>query len=979
VKELKRISNTTSLGSLVTDFQEAIHAQPALVESVRARFSAVLIDEFQDTDPIQYDIFRTLFLDEPEKPKENLPTSVFFVGDPKQSIYGFRSAELDTYNLAKEQIRAIRGEKALLQLPMNYRSTPALVETVNAFFSLPKSFLSDIDFFDSKFSEAAAPILERHTDEFGADYFEPIPAFECWTNSKESISRLSNTAVGKLENECIAFDIARLLREDREGRPVFYRKPSLPLEAKDIAILVRSRNHAKEIIKLLGGFGIRTRIKSDESVYETSEAVELHTVLQAAIFPENDTLLTQALATPFIGATLSVIQNNVDARVTFKGALSEFIQLAERKGVFPAFAFLERQYRTLERLLPVKDGERKLTNYRQILELLQIEQRNTPNPRALAVVLGHNIVRATQGENTEDTTVRIENNSNVVNVVTIHASKGLEYPVVYLAKATENSVLTRFNRFLFREGKGDARRFLASPTGANPKSHLPTMHREEEECVRLAYVAMTRASSRLVLPLMLGIEPKTLQHHADSNDPAELPYSSGHVRSSYIRSLFGESAYPKDAKTKENLIRAQKDIKDSINVFEEILKNRLTNRQISKATLDIYAKQNGEAVRKILPARLDIDKLVRFCTLPCVHKKLKDQTSSLQLGTRVRKAEDLPNPADTPISLYAVWQRPSFTSISRKFLEQPFEMVRNSHGFQNFMAGAEAGDFLHKLIEKTINIGREHPDFVSREKRDEFRHFIEEQFAHAALFKSLKADDPTPFSYDPEVFMKSTPHPDTVFNARRYHLAWLLQFFDALLDQPLFSRGPSLAQLIAGNRLVSELEFHLNAAPGLTTILPESIAKVAFGSDLTKVVPEKEFGKFQNVLNGFLIGEIDLLFKDDAGKYWVVDWKSNKIETQERGCDNPANYTQETMGAVMDQHYYRLQAMLYLTALYRYIKGNDPKHDPRAALDQIGGAVYVFMRGIGGDPEFGRFHMGMDVMEEKILQLDALFSAKESM
>ncbi len=981
VRELKAAQNITSLNSLLTDFQEAIHESTELLRHVRSRYRAVLIDEFQDTDPVQYDIFKTLFLDAGSLKKETLPTSVIFVGDPKQSIYGFRSAELDTYNEAKKHIKAIAGTKAILQLPRNFRSTPALVETVNAFFSFPNSFLSDIAFFNSEFSKGTTPLLRRVVSSDGSEHYEVVPPFECWTNPSDKLTRLTLGEIAEIENEAIAYDIVRLLEKDQDGKPLTYRKlgannsEAIPLEAKDIAILVRKRNDASAIIDLLTQYGIRTRIKSEDSVFNTAEAVELHTILNAAIFPENETLVSEALSTSLIGLTLTEITNDVEKRVLFKEHLKDFLEIVGKKGIFPAFSLLQKHYKTLERLLPTKEGERKLTNYRHLLELLQVEQRQTASAQGLATYLGHSIIRATDGENTEESTVRIENNSNVVNVVTIHASKGLEYPVVYLARASCNTVQSRFKSCLFREGKGKNRRFLVNPVGVSPKEHEETYKRDEEECTRLAYVAMTRASSRLVLPLMLGVNANARNSNADKNDnEAKLPFDKENVRSSYIRSLFGESAFDIDS-----VPRKQEEIREKIDQFSEAIKAQLIKEDVAAVTLSIYQKQGAGNIKELkkLPSEIDAQDLFTFTPLPEVHAALEAKEKSfLQKKKETGAAESFVE-ADDPVSLSCAWQRPSFTSISRRFLEQPFDATRNAAGFRSFMAGADAGDFLHKLIEKVINVGKANPAFVSLGNRAELHQFLENEFNNAALFKTLKADDTTEFPFDPEALIATKEKPGLVLNAYCYHLAWLKQFFDALLDQPLFTNGPTLANLIEKNRLVSELEFHLSAAPGLTTIRPETIAQAVFDTDASKIVSQNDWGKIQNALNGFLIGEIDLLFKDDAGKYWIVDWKSNKIETENHACDVSANYKTDAMHAVMNQHYYHLQALLYLTALYRYIKSIDPEHDREKALEKIGGAVYVFMRGIGGEPQYGRYFMAIADMREKLLKLDSLFSDKE--
>ena len=129
-------------------------------------------------------------------------------------------------------------------------------------------------------------------------------------------------------------------------------------------------------------------------------------------------------------------------------------------------------------------------------------------------------------------------------------------------------------------------------------------------------------------------------------------------------------------------------------------------------------------------------------------------------------------------------------------------------------------------------------------------------------------------------------------------------------------------------------------------------------------------------LRGYLTGQIDLLLRNTDGKYWVIDWKSNAIETETDSCDNPANYTQEAMKTVMDEHHYQLQALCYTVALFRYLQQRHPGKTPDEVLDMIGGAVYVFVRGLGlpdqNQNQNGIYCMPIDEIRGNVRMLDSI-------
>ena len=364
IRALKQVSKTLTFDDLLLELWLALKDRDsrALVDNIRHRFKAVLVDEFQDTDPIQFSILERIFLT-PHGSSGDAGQYLFFVGDPKQAIYGFRSAELETYLSAKRKI----GHSRVLDT--NFRSTPALVHAVNAFFQRADGqntsrFLNDeIQYDPVGFNPGKLPLMRK-----ASSGWEPVPAFELWTNDFGKDTKFTEKQVNQWQAKAVATDIVSLL----DGT-VYYE--GRPLEAKDIAILVKKRQGADRVVKELAARGIRTRLNSNDSVFQSTEAMEILAVLEAMIAPDNLGAVTAARATRLVGHTLKDIQEDEQQLLTFRQLLKASSVRIVKEGVYPVFIALMRQYETVRRLLPLLKGARMLANYQQVLELMQIAQQ----------------------------------------------------------------------------------------------------------------------------------------------------------------------------------------------------------------------------------------------------------------------------------------------------------------------------------------------------------------------------------------------------------------------------------------------------------------------------------------------------------------------------------------------------------------------------------------------------------------------------
>ena len=924
-----------------------------VVDGIRKRFKAVLVDEFQDTDSVQFSIFKRLFLDA-SVGNEALPNAVFFVGDPKQAIYGFRSAELEIYFKAVEFIE--KSGNARYQLPRNFRSTPTIIHAVDTLFAGinekgrtvdRNSFLhSEINYAGIVANPKKLPLMRRVV-QHGIAEWHPVPAFELWTNVADTV-KVGDTekVIDVAVSRAIAEDIAQLLSRDKGT--VYY--GSRPLEAKDIAILVKERKHADALRKELIKHRIRTRLESRENVFQSTEAIEILTLLRAMASPDDSGVLETARATRLVGHNLKKIQQDINALSVFRQDMKEASDRIVYKGIYPEFSrLMHDRFHTVDRLLQIANGERILTNYQHILEIMQSQQQKVGDLAGIIHWLTSAINDTDAELESDESRLRIESDANVVSIVTIHASKGLEYPVVYLADALRTRMAGNRSRSVFKEYLTDDEKTLKiTPVRVAASSHPQTCEREEQENIRLAYVAMTRASSRLVLPLALGIHGRSTK--VDLIDMASL-------QCAYVRALCGSMTKYAEKDKFTNAERKWKVFLDKIAQWRQDL-------QSHEASMIEALKANYQAEFENLPLKVDLNAgdFYRFrdwTTLPVDETVLDD-------GLRIRYD------VVSPEKIGAAWSRTSFTGISRGLEEVKGHPERS--GFLAFPRGTEAGDSLHKLIESLVNQGIGCEDAVSFNSFvDNIDQTVERWLDKEPFYRHLQ--DKTG-SYDADAVKMEAGVVSEEINQQAYCKAWLRQRIETLLSVTL-PYDINLMEVIRSRKVVSELKFLLSA-PGQDDF---TIQQIADAVNLLGVSVRTDRTQALQSLKGYLTGEIDLLFRHCDGKYWVIDWKSNAIETSQSSADNPANYTQQKMEEVMDEHHYKLQALCYLVALYRYLHQMHPEVSVEQVMAMIGGAMYVFLRGVGdmtekmsvgGVARNGVFVIPVERLKDNLLALDGL-------
>ncbi len=481
LRRRKRRRNIQCFDDLLLDLKEALDGPggPALAETLRARYRAALIDEFQDTDPIQYAIFRTVF-GSGESP-------LFLIGDPKQSIYSFRGADLFAY------MQASRAASRRHTLRYNWRSDPALVDAVNAIFRNPDRppFLYE----DIPFAEAVAgdvPGRARLTLDG-----RPDPPFRMVFLDRprlEAAGAATNQArATDLVTAVVAAEIARLLDLGACGRS---RIGESPLSEADIAVLVRTNREARRVQDALHTRGIPAVLHSTGNLFDTSEALEMERLLAALADPRDEGLMRVALTTSLMGLSgedLMALDADDADREARLARFRDYHALWDSRGFIRMFRrFLDLE-RVRERLLALPGGERRLTN---ILHLAEVLHAEAADGRLGMNGLVHWLSRQRDPDTPrlEEHELRLESDAKAVNIATVHKSKGLEYPVVFCPFHWGAAKL-RGPEFRFHDPADGWRPTLVLDPGAVPGRPLAVKEILAED-IRLLYVALTRAKHR---------------------------------------------------------------------------------------------------------------------------------------------------------------------------------------------------------------------------------------------------------------------------------------------------------------------------------------------------------------------------------------------------------------------------------------------------------------------------------------------------
>ena len=479
----KRRRQLQSYDDLLLDLREALrHPRRGapLIDTLRRRYAAALVDEFQDTDPVQYDIFRRVY--------GGTHQPVFLVGDPKQAIYSFRGADIFAYLKA----RGDAGHRYTLDV--NWRSDPRLLTAVNAVFgaSQAQPFL----FEAIGFQPAVAAEKKRHEPLWIQGRAEP--PLQVWWLEPEGDQPLSKSAANERAARATAAEIARLLNLGARGQAGIGDRP---LAGGDIAVLVRTHRQGRMIRERLLRLGVPSVQQVDASVFASLEARQLEGLLAAVLEPGDEGRTRATLADDFFGLSGEALYRLRDDEAAWARWLETFQDYRHQwreQGFIHFFRRWLHEQGVAPHLLAFRDGERRLTNVLHLAELLHVASRAHPGMAALRKWLGDRR-RAPTGKD-EEQQLRLESDENLVRIVTIHKSKGLEYPVVFCPFVWDGRLRTgERDLLLYHDPAQPDRTVLAVGAQKDDPAWRHARNEELAENLRLFYVALTRAQHRCTL------------------------------------------------------------------------------------------------------------------------------------------------------------------------------------------------------------------------------------------------------------------------------------------------------------------------------------------------------------------------------------------------------------------------------------------------------------------------------------------------
>jgi exodeoxyribonuclease V beta subunit len=456
-----------------------------LASVIREQFPVALIDEFQDTDPVQYSIFDSIYRIE----ENHLDSGLFLIGDPKQAIYAFRGADIYTYLRARQSTTGRHHT-----LGTNFRSSHAMVEAVNHVFQRAEKGRGAFLFREPDGTNPVPfqSVLSQGRKEQLQVNGQTLPALNLWHLPTDQ--PISSVLYRQQLAATCASQIVALLNGGQQGTAGFLSKDGsfkgvLP---SDIAILVRDGKEAQAVRSELAARGVRSVYLSDkDSVFAAQEAHDLLAWLKACAEPDVERPLRAALACVTLNLSLPELERLNQDELAWEKRVMQFRDyrtIWRTQGVLPMLRRLLHDFQLPQTLITRSDGERVLTNLLHLSELLQQAAAELDGEQALIRHLAEHL--ALSGQAGEEQILRLESDEQLVKVVTIHKSKGLEYDLVFLpficsAKPVDGSRLPLH----YHDANGK------SQVSLKPTAELIAQADDERlaEDLRLFYVALTRA------------------------------------------------------------------------------------------------------------------------------------------------------------------------------------------------------------------------------------------------------------------------------------------------------------------------------------------------------------------------------------------------------------------------------------------------------------------------------------------------------
>lgn len=966
---------------------------------IRSKIKAAMIDEFQDTDPVQFEIFDRLFM---EKEKEASDIPLFLIGDPKQSIYKFRGADIYAYLQAKQRVTR------RWTLNTNYRAQSGIVDALNYLF------IQDFHGTKAHHNPFAEPDIPYLKVDVGGVTDKKAALVDNQGNQAPSLSLLYLDNDGKLMNksdgeravcDVICREIFHLVHAGSEKKLGFEKRVDpnerldlnekldpnesegtsendastqqsintqterfTPLKPSDIAVLVRSRNEASTLQVYLADLGIPSVIQATGDVFKSDEADAMLTLLLAVALPGEFTL-RPFLLTPFIGKQIEEMEGISENEIQeYYQMILELSRIWERQGFMSMFRTLMRLKRGYSRILSQSGGERIITNMLHLAEL--IHQYALERRKGIEGTLTWFRERLQEPQEIPEHEIHLERDADALQIITVHSSKGLEFNVVFCPFEWRRSFTgyrsnnKALDTLLYYHREGRFRELDLHQGGPDWERHLTfSYHETLAENIRLLYVALTRARNRCYL--VTGDISDVIQsalNHLIQNSNANTSNENGErdekriglPSADYFTRMAASGTGSKTLKRSEaELMRA------TLTDLVERSKNRIAMQVISSRKL------KEEPLKERLSAIMEPGLTLQAKVLTTRIEKSWGIASFSWLTRNIGHGHKQAEPAIEDPNVSEDTGADPITSLDSKMLSPD---MSNSHGAKEsslekrqapLPKGARTGLAIHEIFEKI--------DFNEFETMGEI-HPVDSMGAPSSRGASSWKNRSSPLSQETEQCIETTlkkfgiiPPDSEIIREERLQetqdLVASVLTTPISLDMhdmvPMNDKQPDvyLADSTVAKQKENTLQFCLAQVP-----LSKRLNELEFFYPIQHITPEDLFDLFSkhgvghvgssfaqrmetltfNLRKGFMQGFVDLIF-ENHGKYYLLDWKTNWLG------DSKAAYTSGAIIENMIDACYILQYHIYTLAVHRWLSSKLPdyRYDTH-----FGGVIYAYVRGM---------------------------------
>ncbi len=875
VHRRRRLAGTLSFDDVLTQLDEALRSSASVRAALRRRFSVALVDEFQDTDPVQWRIFSRLAADRTDG------ATLVLVGDPKQAIYAFRGADVHTYLDATSSAATSRAT-----LATNWRSSGALVSALDR-------LLAGATFGDTRISFPpvhAAPAHERLaiTTRSGV----ARPALHLRLALGPDLERTSRGFVETASAEAaIGRDLARYVQDLLEDATIPERgDPSArrPARPSDVAVLVGTHDEARVVQAALRRQGVPAVVSRGASVLESRAATEWRQLLAAIGSPGDQALTRTAALSWWFGWTAAqVAAAGDDELADVHDQLAAWSRALAAHGPVELCAQVLADSGAVARVLATPDGDRDVTDLEHVASLVQASTTARHRTAAgLLVALEALAAARPTGPEDDVTSRRIESEAEAVQVMTVYASKGLEFPVVCVPTLWRAS-RAKARGVVFHDPATGRRTVDVAPSETWPDRAAHDARTELAGAevrganLRLLYVALTRARFETVVWWTRAPE-------SDITGLARVLFARGPAGVDATRAAPRRVDLPEDRAAGELLT-------SSLVHGPEIAVTEVGSGRAHREPWRPTEAPGSPPQLAVAELGRDLDGSRRRWSFSAVVER--------DLAAWSDPADDSLGDARAGDE-GAVGERGQDASLGGSDL--PLGAVPG---------GARFGTLVHEVLERV--------DFAADDLDRELATAVEDRLGRTTwpvgrdeLVAGLRAAIETPLGQP--------------LGGHR------------LRD---FARGDRLDELgfelHLGRRGAhrSDREVGALVADHLAVDDPVRPWAVRLAS-----------GIFDVVLAGHLTGSIDVVLRvrdtgePAAARYVLADYKTNTLGPRSR-LPRAEDYEQPALHAAMAEHHYPLQALFYSVALHRYLRWRVRGYDPATHL---GGAAYLFVRGMSG-------------------------------